>query len=121
MFGRGHGLRKSMTYLEPTVIWRLVTNTLALGGYVLWAVNAYAASMPPELIGEWKKGNSNYCTLEISRFRFTGLDDEGWGCDLKSIRRPDPSFKTTWTIEASCSGGESEKRDNKVYFYPGRV
>jgi hypothetical protein len=93
------------------VLWlatRFPTSMLALSVCVLWSADVGAASMPSELIGEWTNA-SNYCNLEISRFRFTGTSDgEGYGCDLKSIRQPDPSFKT-WTIESSCSGENPKK------------
>src|ERR1700730_4314641 len=90
---------------------RLAASVLALRGYFLRAVHAYAASMPPELMGEWAH-RTDYCgngELYITRSGFSGLDSgEGWGCDLKSIRRPDLSFET-WTIEASCSGENPKK------------
>ena len=82
-----------------------------MSGYFIWAAQVYAASMLPELIGEWAH-RTDSCgkggLLHITRSGYTGVDDEGFGCDLKSIRRPDLSFET-WTIEASCSGENPKK------------
>jgi hypothetical protein len=78
----------------------------------------------PELIGEWAH-RTDYCgkggghMLYITRSGYTGLDDEGFGCDLKSIRRPDLSFKATWTIESSCSGENPKKVTIKSIFILG--
>jgi hypothetical protein len=42
---------------------RLATTMVASAGYFLWAANVYAASMPPELIGEWAR-SIDYCGNE---------------------------------------------------------
>jgi hypothetical protein len=76
----------------------------------LYPIQAFSASMPAELIGNW-------CAAQIDRSGYSGhADGEGYACKLKTIRQP-KSYDKNWIGEFTCSFEDRRGVRQRSFFH----
>jgi hypothetical protein len=83
---------------------------LALAALLLYAMptSLMADSVPDELIGIWSASTDDFCGgIKFTSKGYTGsADGEGYGCDVKSVRKLSDEFSETptWRMVFVCGG-----------------